>query len=98
MLKKRQILLTEWQEEYIQRSARRYDLSFSEIVRTLISEAMLSIHFSLEPQKKISITEKELTALKRKFLEPTLSTEERHRLLSRVYFEARRATEYIVGT
>ncbi len=96
-LKRNQILLEDWQVEYIKRSAAALDFSFSETTRILISEAILSILFSLEPKKKIGITSSELTKLKKAMLDKRTSVEERHRLISKVYFEARKACEHTIG-
>jgi hypothetical protein len=43
MLKRCQILLTDWQQEYIRDTAQRYDLSFSEVTRIFLSEGFLYI-------------------------------------------------------
>ena len=97
MLKRCQILLDEWQVEHLKRSVEALDFSFSEVVRIFVSEAILSILFSIEPDKKIGITLDELTALKKKVLDPETTQEERHQLISKVYFEARKASEHSVG-
>ena len=97
MLKRYQVLLDDWQEEYIRRSAARFDFSFSQVVRILISEGILSILFSLEPKKKIGITARELTQMKKKILNHRTSAEERHQIISKIYFEARKAAEYKIN-
>ncbi len=93
MLKRQQILVDMWQREYIRRLAKKYDLSYSETVRTLLSEAILSIFFSLESKKRIGITYAELQKLKKEFVKPRTLKERRKEILSKMFFEAQRATE-----
>ena len=94
MLKKYQVLIPEWLEEYILYLAEKHDLNFSEILR---SEVCLSIictvtHFfpdyksGLKPQKILEM-------MKEKFADD-IEREEIHRFLSKLYFEARKAVEY----
>ncbi|NQU73180.1 MAG: hypothetical protein HQ547_00520 [Candidatus Omnitrophica bacterium] len=97
MLKRTQVLLEDWQVDYIKRSAEKFDFSFSEVVRILVSEAALSILFSMEPKKKVGITPKKLIAMKKRVLDRNTSSEERHKIISDVYFEARKATEHNIG-
>ena len=97
MLKRMQILLEDWQVEYAMRAAKRFDFSLSEVVRILVSEAIMSILFSLEPNKKIGISQKQLTKMKRQVLNSKSTSEERHRIISRVYFEARKAAEHKIS-
>jgi len=97
MLKRTQVLLEDWQVDYIKRSADKFDFSFSEVVRILVSEAALSILFSMAPNKKVGITPKKLTAMKKRVLNRNTSSEERHKVISDVYFEARKATEHDIG-
>jgi len=93
MLKRYQVLLENWQEDYIRYSADKLDLSFSEVVRILLSEAILSLRFSLGPEIEAGISQKELTEIKRRILNPKIETDEKHKLISEVYFEARKASE-----
>ena len=97
MLKRTQILLENWQVEYIKRSAKKLDFSFSETTRILLSEAILSILYSLEPKKKIGVTPGELIKMKKNVADPKSSAEEKHRVVSKLYFEARKASEHKIG-
>ncbi|MFH1655705.1 MAG: hypothetical protein ABH954_03750 [Candidatus Omnitrophota bacterium] len=93
MLKRSQLLISDWQMEYIKKSAEYFDLSISEITRILISEAILSITFSLYPKQKGLITKAKLTKIKKRFGKISIPIEERHRIISQLYFEARKAVE-----
>lgn len=94
MLKRYQVLLTEWQGEYLKDISERYDQSFSEIIRVLISQSFLHLIPLLEPGYKSPITEKELLRMTKKVADPNTSDAEKHSLVSKLYFEARKAVEY----
>ena len=97
MLKRCQVLLTDWQEEYIRNVAERYDQSFSEVLRIFLSEGFLYIIPLLHPEFNRGITGRKLADMTRKSGNPNTSIEERHKLISKLYFEARKTVEYRLG-
>ncbi len=90
MLMRTQVLFEDWQVEYIKDIAERYDLSFSEITRLLSSLGMIISISTFNPEIKIKIPKEPFI----KFSKEDSSAEERHQILSRLYFEARKAVEY----
>ena len=98
MLKRHQVLLDDWQEVFIRNSAENFDFSFSEVIRILIADAILNLMFSLKPKNNLGITYNDLTELKKKVLDPKTSVEERHKIISKVYFEGRKAAEEGIRT
>ncbi|MGD8537018.1 MAG: hypothetical protein PVF66_14315 [Candidatus Aminicenantes bacterium] len=94
MLKRYQVLLPDWLEEYIKFLADRYDLSFSEVIRGELCVAILNMVPHLFPELKSEMSGKEIASLVKKNLEEEMEQEESHRLLSKLYFEARKAVEY----
>jgi hypothetical protein len=94
MLKRCQVLLTDWQVEYLKNTAERYDQSFSEVVRIFISHGFLYIIPLLHPEYKPKITGRQLAEMTRKAGNPDTSIEEQHQLVSKLYFEARKVVEY----
>ena len=94
MLKRCQVLLEDWQQEYLKNTAKRYDQSFSEVLRIFLSQGFLFIIPRLHPEFKTAITGKEIKKMTIKVGSPSTSIEDRHRLISRLYFEARKAVEH----
>ena len=94
MLKRCQVLLTDWQEEYIRNTSERYDLSFSEVLRIFLSEGFLYIIPLMHPKLKPGITGKQLAEMTRKAGDSKTPIDEQHKLISKVYFEARKVVEY----
>jgi hypothetical protein len=92
MLKRYQVLLPDWLENYLTQIAELFDLSLSEIIRLEICFSILSSTKSLYPKYKMGITPKEIleSAQDRKEREE----EEKHRIFSKIYFETRKAAEY----
>jgi len=94
MLRRYQVLLPEWLEEHIKYLATRYDLSFSEIIRGEICFSTLTAVLSLFPEYKPDLLpDKILNQLKVQDRD-MLNREEMHRVLSKLYFETRKAIEY----
>jgi hypothetical protein len=95
MSKKFQVVLPDWMEEYLEALAARYDLTISELLRLELSLAFICFvnHFFPEYEgptfEDLGIpTAKDVPALEK------LDRERMHKVLSRFYFEARKAIEY----
>ena len=95
MLKRHQVLINDWLAEYIRHCGEKYDVSFSEVIRlTLCVEIGRNIA-KHHPKYKFGISEKEIEKMclpnsKKK----DIDLDERHRFISKVYFEARKAIEF----
>ena len=92
MLKRFQVLLPDWLEDYITEIARLFDLSFSEIIRLELCFSILSSTQAFYPKYKMGITPKEI--LDSLIGQEEVKEEEKHRYMSKLYFEARKAVEY----
>lgn len=92
MLKRYQVLLPDWLENYIIQIAESFDLSFSEIIRLELCFSILSSTKSFYPKYKMGITPKEI--LESAFSQKEGKEEEKHRFMSKIYFETRKAVEY----
>jgi len=96
-LKRFQVLLIDWQEEYIRYISKKHNYSFSETLRIILSEGMLYIIPLLSPEYRSVITKKDLSKLIKKVAKTNSTEAERHKFISTVYFEARKAVEYRLG-
>jgi len=94
MLKRYQVLLENWQADYISGVANRNDLSFSEAVRIFLCEGMVCIISNLHPEYKPNINKKKLGSMAGRATDSTTSQVEKHDFTSKLYFEARKAVEY----
>lgn len=93
MLIRTQVLFEEWQVEYIKDVAERNDISFSEVCRMLSSLGMIDAISNLHPKFKI---ERKKNGYKQ-FVNQKSTEADRHQILSKLYFEARKAVEYRMG-
>lgn len=93
-MKRYQVLLPDWLEENIKYYVDKYGLSFSEGLRAEICYAILASVPKQFPEYKPDISSDELHGMLKKIQETEVSKEQVKRLLSRVYFEARKAVEY----
>jgi len=94
MLKRYQVLLPEWVEEHIKYLADRYDLSFSEIIRGEICFSTLTAVMFLFPEYKPDLVPEQVLGQLREQNKDNLDREEMHRILSKLYFECRKAIDY----
>jgi len=94
MLKRCQVLLDDWQEEYIKDAAERYDLSFSEVVRIFLSQGFIQAVRQLNPEYKTGMTLKQFTKMATTRGRPSSPIEEQRKFIGEIYFEARKAVEY----
>ena len=92
MLKRYQVLLPDWLENYIIQIAELFDLSFSEIIRLELCFSILSSTKSFHPKYKMGITPIEI--LESAHSQKEVREEEKHRFMSKIYFETRKAVEY----
>jgi hypothetical protein len=97
MLKRYQVLLPEWMEDYIKFLVERYDLSFSEIIRGQLCFSFLNTIINLYPEYKPGITSKNIIEAVRLDIRDEVKQEDLHKLLSKMYFETRKAVEYRMG-
>ena len=94
MLKRYQVLLPDWLGEYVEHLVGKYDLSFSEIIRTEICCAVLAAMTHLYPEYKPGITHEEISLLMKNEAQKSMERDEVHRILSKIYFETRKAVEF----
>jgi hypothetical protein len=94
MMKRYQVLIPEWMEDYLKVAVERYDFTFSEVIRALLSISMLCITKHIQPEYQPGINIEEI--LKEITDEPDLyfDNAKLHDLLSKLYFETRKAVEY----
>jgi len=94
MLKRYQVLLPDWMEDNIQYYIDKYGLSFSEGIRAELCSAILATVEKQFPEYKPGITIEEVIDRLKKMQKRKAKKEEIKQLLSLVYFEARKASEY----
>ena len=94
MLKRHQILLTDWLEDYIRFLSENYDVSFSEVIRGILSLQFIQMISILFPRYKSDLSSKEIARLLKKAVRKKEDQEELHRLISQIYFSAHKAIEY----
>jgi hypothetical protein len=94
MLKRYQVLLPDWLEEYIKKLADKHDLSFSEVIRVEICLAIIGTISKLYPEYKFGLTHEEILDWIKKNVQKHMERDEEHRMLSKIYFETRKAIEY----
>jgi len=94
MLKRHQILLEDWMVKYLRFLSELHDGSFSEVVRITLCIEFLDTINRICPEYQIKLSKNEILKRFSKSRKDATNQEEGHKLLSKLYFEARKATEY----
>ena len=96
MLKRYQVLLSDWLADYIKLISGRFDWSFSEVIRLMLAIEVLCWVSANYPKYPTKIDNKILAKkFKRYIKRPAALEEELHKALSGIYFEARKAVEFV---
>ena len=96
MLKRYQVLINEWLADHIKDITEKYDVSFSEAIRLTLCVEFGRHIAKRYPKYKYGITEEEIARMSIPS-EKSMGKQElekRHKFISKVYFEARKAIEY----
>lgn len=94
MLKRYQVLLPDWMGDNIKYYIDMYGLSFSEGIRAELCSAIIATVQLQFPEYKPDITLEEIIDKLKKMRNRKIKKEEINKILSKVYFEARKASEY----
>lgn len=93
MLKRHQVLLSDWLEDYIKFVARKYDLSSSAVIRIHVALGILFVRTTVHPEYKLNFGDREFKELSKKATEGKLDDAEVHQWMSRILFETRKLVE-----
>ncbi len=93
MLKRCQVLLTDWQLEYLKFIAKEYDVSFSEAVRGFMCLGIMNTLDAVIPRYKAPFTSKSILKIAKNLINGNSGEAELHKLISKLYFETRKAIE-----
>lgn len=94
MQKRIQAVLPDWLEEYINFIADKYDISVSEAIRAQICLAVISLVSEVYPDYESEFTAKDIFESVGQFDREKIDREKFLKLLSKTYFEARKAVEF----
>lgn len=94
MQKRYQVLIPDWLEEYILWGVKKYRLSFSELIRLEICQAVIQYISERYPEYKSRYEMKDFLTDIRSFEKKEMKPEELEKIISKIYFEARKAIEY----
>ena len=94
MLKRHQVLLTDWLGDHLKMISEKYDISFSEAIRLTLCLQITKLVSTAYPKYKVATFDKELVGVIQKAKVNKTNMENLHKLLSKIYFEARKAMEF----
>lgn len=94
MQKRYQVLIPGWLEDYLKLGVKKFGVSFSELLRLEICLSVISTMEALYPAYKTTFSVKEVFQAAQRFSKGKVDKEEVDKLISKVYFEARKAIEF----
>lgn len=98
MGKKFQVVLPDWMENYLQMISKKYDLTISELLRLDLSLSFICfIKYFYPEYKGIEIKDLGIPVAKDVPALEKIDRERMHRILSRIYFEARKAADFHIN-
>ena len=95
MLKRYQVLLSEWLGDHIKSTSEKYDISFSEIIRLALCLNIIKSASKAYPKckRKLHLADDVFVDIISNKFERKINQEKLHKLISQIYFEGRKATE-----
>ena len=97
MLKRHQVLLEDWQVEYIKAVAQSYDISLSEALRIIFSIGTISIIATVHPEHKSGATKEKIKLAMQECASDKVPIDKKHSWISALYFEGRKSAEYRIA-
>ena len=97
MLKRQQVILTDWLVDYLKYAAQTMDWSFSETLRLLLCIEICAWAKAKHPTYKVKFPNKKIAVEFRKVQHTKQLEEVHHRIISEIYFEARKAAEFLMS-
>ncbi len=93
MLKRYQVLIDGWIEDYIKFVAEKYDLSSSAVIRIHMALGVIFVRTVTHPEYKLNIGNKEFQEFSKKAAKGEFPEAEVHQLMSKILFETRKLVE-----
>ncbi len=93
MLKRHQVLLEDWVVDHLKTISEKYDISFSETIRLVLCLQIPKMVRIAYPRIDIKTPDKELVKTMQAVSSDGVEREQLHKIMSKVYFEARKAME-----
>ena len=94
MLKRYQVLLSDWQEDYMKHLIKIYDLSISELIRAEICCSTICSVLKIYPEYKAEISIDDIFKFISETPDSKTEKDQLAKMLSKIYFEARKAAEF----
>ncbi|MFC1631982.1 hypothetical protein ACFL1I_00755 [Candidatus Omnitrophota bacterium] len=95
MLGRYQILLNDWQADHYKLVAKKYDVSFSEMIRMALCLDIIYATRLAFPKYRTKINDQVLKrVINKRQIAGNMTLAQFHSLLSKIYFESRKATEF----
>jgi hypothetical protein len=94
MQKRYQVLIPDWLEEYIKWGVEKFGLSFSELIRLEICQAVINYISERYPEYQTGYSMKNFIEGVARYEQGKMGREELEKAISVIYFEARKAIEY----
>lgn len=90
MLRRKQIMMSDWLDDFIQEICKKYNVSYSEAVRVMLSYGFAQVLCKIYPEYNFSIDADRMASASRELNDGKIDIEANQKLTADIYFEARR--------
>ena len=97
MRRREQVLLTNWLSEWFHYCAKKYDMSYSELIRITLCLQIRDWIKRQYPKYKFNFSQNQLTKELNRLVKGEGSESKVHEYLSTLYFEARKAIDFLMA-
>jgi len=90
MLRRKQVMISDWLDDSIQYVSNRYDISYSEVIRVSVAYFLGGILAEADPKYKMSVSWKDIAKLVEQSWDVKADLEETRQVIYDIYGEAKK--------
>jgi hypothetical protein len=90
MLRRKQVMISDWLDDFVQYTAQKYDISYSEVLRLGTAYFLADVLSKADPKYKMKVTSKEISKVVYDGLEQCGDVEVTRKLIADIYHESKR--------
>ena len=90
MLRRKQVMISDWLDDFLHAASKRYKLSYSEIIRIATCHHMISVICERDPKFKMLTTTKQVAKNMKAYCKGTAGEVETRKMIADIYLEAKK--------
>jgi len=90
MLRRKQVLVSDWLDDFVNYVSKRYDISYSEVIRVSVAYMLTGILAGADSKYEMTVTWEDLAQVLQKSWENEGDLENTRKVISDVYWDAKK--------